>query len=73
MYFITWSLSITVSTTGFHPVNAGSTPAEITILERQFRNKLSGKKAPDFRGFSASKKHKKLIHISNKIYIKTFL
>ena len=26
-----WSLSITVSTTGFHPVNAGSTPAEITI------------------------------------------
>lgn len=25
-----WSLSITVSTTGFHPVNAGSTPAEIT-------------------------------------------
>ena len=24
-------LSITVSTTGFHPVNAGSTPAEVTI------------------------------------------
>ena len=26
------SLSITVSTTGFHPVNAGSTPAEITMI-----------------------------------------
>ena len=25
-------LSITVSTTGFHPVNAGSTPAEVTIV-----------------------------------------
>ena len=25
-------LSITVSTTGFHPVNAGSTPAEVTKL-----------------------------------------
>ena len=24
-------LSITVSTTGFHPVNAGSTPAEVTM------------------------------------------
>ena len=25
-----WSRSITVSTSGFHPDNAGSTPAEIT-------------------------------------------
>ncbi len=30
---LVWSLSITVSTTGFHPVNAGSTPAEITMWE----------------------------------------
>ena len=30
-----WSLSITVSTTGFHPVNAGSTPAEITTLKSE--------------------------------------
>ncbi len=28
-----WPLSITVSTTGFHPVNAGSTPAEVTKTE----------------------------------------
>lgn len=32
--FRNWSLSITVSTTGFHPVNAGSTPAEITKHEK---------------------------------------
>ena len=30
-------LSITVSTTGFHPVNAGSTPAEVTT---DFRSPL---------------------------------
>ena len=28
--YIKWSRSITVSTSGFHPDNAGSTPAEIT-------------------------------------------
>ena len=32
-----WSLSITVSTTGFHPVNAGSTPAEITTPKSEDR------------------------------------
>lgn len=37
-----WSLSITVSTTGFHPVNAGSTPAEIT------RDELDGSFDPFF-------------------------
>ena len=30
---ISRSLSITVSTSGFHPDNAGSTPAEVTIPE----------------------------------------
>ena len=30
-----WSLSITVSTTGFHPVNASSTLAEITTLTKK--------------------------------------
>ena len=30
-----WSLSITVSTTGFHPVNASSTLAEITISQSE--------------------------------------
>ncbi len=32
---LVWSLSITVSTTGFHPVNASSTLAEITISQSE--------------------------------------
>lgn len=35
------SLSITVSTSGFHPDNAGSTPAEITIFYRLNLSKIT--------------------------------
>ena len=35
-----WSRSITVSTSGFHPDNAGSTPAEITRKTRKTRRAL---------------------------------
>ncbi len=32
---VPWSRSIAVSTSGFHPDNAGSTPAEITIAPEE--------------------------------------
>ena len=35
MTVLIWSRSITVSTSGFHPDNAGSTPAEITISQSE--------------------------------------
>lgn len=39
---VAWPLSITVSTPGFHPGNAGSIPAEVTTYFFDFVNKPIG-------------------------------